>query len=221
MNNQTAVQTSKPFNADEYSLSNFITVQSTDLLQKTALFSDFLGDATQKGYGQPYLQEALSVSAGRIALKQQSGARQMIQMNTANYLGLALHPHVKQTAHRAIEQYGTSTGGVPLIAGTTDLHKSLERALASFKGVEVSPTGIYYLLVWIRASRAKVSALSSWPRCTLASMRRGSLLCWKLTVKNWSATGSALATPSSEKQQRPVVAYPTGLWYAGLREQER
>lgn len=136
MNNQLVLPTNNMLNADEYSLSDFTTVRSIDLLKKTATFADFLADATQKRYCQPYLQEAVSAGAGRIAVKEQIGDRQMIQMNTANYLGLATHPRVKQAAHRAIERYGTSTGGVPLIAGTTDLHKTLERALAEYKGVE-------------------------------------------------------------------------------------
>ncbi|MEZ4865644.1 MAG: aminotransferase class I/II-fold pyridoxal phosphate-dependent enzyme [Caldilineaceae bacterium] len=136
MNNETVVQISKPFNADEYSLSNFITVQSTDLLKKTVVFSQFLGDAAQKGYGHPYLQDSVAASTGRIRLAQQAQEREVIQMNTANYLGLASHPRVKQAAHRAIEQYGTSSGGVPLIAGTTNVHKTLERTLAQFKGIE-------------------------------------------------------------------------------------
>jgi len=123
-------------NSDHYSLADFATYQSPDLLKKTVAFSNFLADGADKGYGAPYLQEVISSSAGKIRVGDRGQMQEVIQMNTANYLGLASHPRVQQAAALAIEQYGTSTGGVPLIAGTTDLHKKLERALARFKGVE-------------------------------------------------------------------------------------
>lgn len=136
MNNEYELRISSLFNSDQYSLADFTSFTSPDLLKKTTVFSHFLGDAAQKGYGHPYLQESVASGTGRIRLAQQAQEREVIQMNTANYLGLASHPRVKQAAHRAIEQYGTSSGGVPLIAGTTTVHKTLEQTLAQFKGIE-------------------------------------------------------------------------------------
>ncbi len=55
---------------------------------------------------------------------------------TNNYLGLANHPRLLQTAKQAIEIWGVGPAAVRTIAGTTALHLELERRLAAFKGVE-------------------------------------------------------------------------------------
>lgn len=123
-------------NSDKHSLADFVSLKSADLFHKAEAFSEFLHDARKKGYTSPYLQNAVSPSSGRIRIVENNKEREVIQMNTANYLGLASHPKVVKAAHDALEQYGTSMCGVPLIAGTTDVHKELEQALARFKQVE-------------------------------------------------------------------------------------
>ncbi|MCU0487743.1 MAG: glycine C-acetyltransferase [Anaerolineales bacterium] len=57
-----------------------------------------------------------------------------------NYLGLANHPRLVQAAQEAILQYGIGPAAVRTIAGTMDLHVSLEARLAAFKGVEAAIT---------------------------------------------------------------------------------
>ncbi|MEO8610234.1 MAG: glycine C-acetyltransferase [Chloroflexota bacterium] len=57
-----------------------------------------------------------------------------------NYLGLANHPRMRQTAKVAIDQMGIGPAAVRSIAGTTELHLELERKLAEFKGVEAALT---------------------------------------------------------------------------------
>jgi glycine C-acetyltransferase len=123
-------------NSDQFSLADFVTGKNSDIFQKTIVFAKFLNNVKKKHYTDPYLQRAISPSAGKIRIVNETIERELIQMNTANYLGLASHPDVVQSAHKALEQYGTGMGGVPLIAGTTDIHKELERALAHYKGVE-------------------------------------------------------------------------------------
>lgn len=53
-----------------------------------------------------------------------------------NYLGLASHPDVIATAHRALDDHGFGMASVRFICGTQDLHKELERAIASFFGTD-------------------------------------------------------------------------------------
>jgi 8-amino-7-oxononanoate synthase len=113
-----------------------MSLKSADLFHKAEAFSEFLQDVRRKGYVSPYLQNAVSPSSGRIRIVENNKEREVIQMNTANYLGLASHPKVVKAAHDALEQYGTSMCGVPLIAGTTDVHKELEQTLGRFKQVE-------------------------------------------------------------------------------------
>jgi glycine C-acetyltransferase len=55
-----------------------------------------------------------------------------------NYLGLANHPHLKDSAQQAIETHGVGPGAVRTIAGTMDLHLELEQRLADFKDVEAA-----------------------------------------------------------------------------------
>ena len=62
--------------------------------------------------------------------------RQFIAMASNNYLGLANHPAVKQTAVEAIEQWGVGAGAARLLSGTMPPHEQLEQALAQFKQVE-------------------------------------------------------------------------------------
>jgi glycine C-acetyltransferase len=57
-----------------------------------------------------------------------------------NYLGLANHPHLVQSAREVMERYGVGPAAVRSIAGTTDLHLELETRLAKFKGVEAAIT---------------------------------------------------------------------------------
>ena len=53
-----------------------------------------------------------------------------------NYLGLADHPRVRQAAADAAERYGAGAGASRLISGDMELHGTLERHLAAFKGAE-------------------------------------------------------------------------------------
>ena len=53
-----------------------------------------------------------------------------------NYLGLANHPVLSLAATDAIAEYGVGPAAVRSIAGTMDIHVTLEKKLAAFKGVE-------------------------------------------------------------------------------------
>ncbi len=66
--------------------------------------------------------------------------REVLNFCSNNYLGLANHPRLRQAAVEAIERYGVGPGAVRTIAGTMDLHVTLERRLAEFKGVEAAIT---------------------------------------------------------------------------------
>jgi glycine C-acetyltransferase len=57
-----------------------------------------------------------------------------------NYLGLANHPRIVEAVRKAIMEYGVGPAAVRSIAGTMDLHVSLEKRLAKFKGVEAAIT---------------------------------------------------------------------------------
>ena len=60
----------------------------------------------------------------------------VLNLCTNNYLGLAGDPRLIQAAHEALDRFGVGPTAVRSIAGTLTLHTGLERAVATFKGVE-------------------------------------------------------------------------------------
>jgi len=62
--------------------------------------------------------------------------KQVVNLSSNNYLGLANHPRVKQKAIEAIEKYGVGAGSVRTIVGNQDLLEDLETILAEFKHEE-------------------------------------------------------------------------------------
>jgi 8-amino-7-oxononanoate synthase len=62
--------------------------------------------------------------------------RDVLLFNSNDYLGLADHPRVKARAREALERWGFGAPSSRLIAGTAEIHRALEEALAAFKGEE-------------------------------------------------------------------------------------
>ncbi|MGH8428322.1 MAG: glycine C-acetyltransferase [Gammaproteobacteria bacterium] len=64
------------------------------------------------------------------------GGRRVINLCANNYLGLASHPELVETAKQALDRYGYGMASVRFICGTQDVHRELERKTAEFLGVE-------------------------------------------------------------------------------------
>ncbi|MBD8013229.1 glycine C-acetyltransferase [Microbacterium sp. APC 3898] len=64
--------------------------------------------------------------------------KELINLSSNNYLGLATNEDLKQVAKDAIDKYGVGAGAVRTINGTLDLHVKLEEKLAEFKGTEAA-----------------------------------------------------------------------------------
>jgi glycine C-acetyltransferase len=64
--------------------------------------------------------------------------REVLMLNTNNYLGLATHPKIVQASIEATKKYGAGAGAVPVIAGTFDLTREFQEKFAKFKEVESS-----------------------------------------------------------------------------------
>src|SRR5205085_5021489 len=62
--------------------------------------------------------------------------REVINLASNNYLGLADHPKLVEAAVEAAKKYGAGSGAVRTISGTLDMHMELERRIAAFKHVE-------------------------------------------------------------------------------------
>src|SRR5690606_5747821 len=64
--------------------------------------------------------------------------KEVVNLSSNNYLGLANHPKLREAAHRAVDTYGAGSASVRTIAGTMSLHTELERRLAAFKRTEAA-----------------------------------------------------------------------------------
>ncbi|MFT4416244.1 glycine C-acetyltransferase [Fredinandcohnia humi] len=64
--------------------------------------------------------------------------RELINLSSNNYLGLATDDRLKEVAKAAIDTYGVGAGAVRTINGTLDVHIKLEEKLAEFKHTEAA-----------------------------------------------------------------------------------
>ena len=65
-----------------------------------------------------------------------STGEDVVIMCANNYLGLSSHPAVIQGAKDALDSHGYGMSSVRFICGTQDIHKSLEKKISSFLGME-------------------------------------------------------------------------------------
>ena len=106
--------------------------------------------------------------------------RRLIMCGSNNYLGLTIHPKVREAAIEAIRCYGTSCTGSRFLNGTLELHEQLEKELAAWVGKQaalVFSTGMQVNLGTISAlvSRNDVVVLD---RDDHASIVDGARLGW-------------------------------------------
>jgi glycine C-acetyltransferase len=64
--------------------------------------------------------------------------RDVINLASNNYLGLANHPRLNAAASRAAEELGSGSGAVRTIAGQMTMHRELEARFAAFKHAEAA-----------------------------------------------------------------------------------
>jgi len=114
-----------------------------DLFEKCKRFYYEADYARSLGYPtNPRMAQALGLYPFFIPLDKPEGTefihegRRFIMIGSNNYLGLTMHPAVKEAAIKAVEQYGTSCTGSRFLNGTLQLHLELEDRLAAFTGME-------------------------------------------------------------------------------------
>ncbi|HLK21549.1 MAG TPA: glycine C-acetyltransferase [Bryobacteraceae bacterium] len=62
--------------------------------------------------------------------------REVVNLASNNYLGLADHPKLVEASVAATKKYGAGSGAVRTISGTMSIHMELERRIAQFKHTE-------------------------------------------------------------------------------------
>jgi glycine C-acetyltransferase len=76
------------------------------------------------------------IDSAQNARVQLEGGREVINMCSNNYLGLANHPEVLEAARSGLDTWGYGLASVRFICGTQSLHRHLEQALSTFLGTE-------------------------------------------------------------------------------------
>ncbi len=82
-----------------------------------------------------YKEERIIVTPQGAEVKVNTG-EDVIIMCANNYLGLSSHPKVIQGAKNALDSHGYGMSSVRFICGTQDIHKTLEKKIADFLGME-------------------------------------------------------------------------------------
>lgn len=82
-----------------------------------------------------YKDERIITSPQGAEITLQDGSK-VINFCANNYLGLSSHPKVIEAAKRTIDEHGYGMSSVRFICGTQDIHKTLERKISKFLGME-------------------------------------------------------------------------------------
>ncbi len=76
----------------------------------------------------PYFKPISTAQTSEVII---NGERKIVCCSN-NYLGLTVHPKVKQAAIKAIKKYGTSCTGSRFLSGSLDLHEEVEEKFSKF-----------------------------------------------------------------------------------------
>lgn len=97
-----------------------------DIFDKCARFVE--ADKVKEEGLYPYFRPIASAEDTEVIIE----GKKVLMFGSNNYLGLTVHPEVKEAAQKAIEKYGTGTCGSRFLNGTLEIHLELERKLADF-----------------------------------------------------------------------------------------
>ena len=97
---------------------------------------EYLAGQTEKLKGDGlYKQERIITSPQQAAIQVGAGG-EVLNFCANNYLGLSNHPDLIRAAQKALEQYGFGMSSVRFICGTLDIHRTLEKRISDFLGME-------------------------------------------------------------------------------------
>jgi glycine C-acetyltransferase len=85
---------------------------------------------------QQGLYRSLRILESRPEAKSTFDGKQVVNLSSNNYLGLATHPKLIDAMVKATQEFGAGSGAVRTISGTMSIHMELERRLAVFKKTE-------------------------------------------------------------------------------------
>lgn len=118
---------------DRFTVANFLEQQDSnvDLFARCRQFGVYFNE--WKRTDKFNFNEVREPSTGaRVQLKslRRGGRSDYIQMTAYDYLNLGSHPKVIEAANDANRKYGYTSGGSPILCGTTELHEQLVEKLS-------------------------------------------------------------------------------------------
>ena len=117
-----------------HSLADFLFTDSDDVLKPPPGFTDWVSAAERPlSLYEPRMHGAVKP---RMTIERGGMTREVINLSSYNYLGLATHPEVIAAAGEALRNYGTGACGSPILSGLSDMHRALERRLSDLTGRE-------------------------------------------------------------------------------------
>lgn len=121
--------------ATDFSLADFHHNDNPNVLEPPEDYLEWISDSSVRKAFTFFEQQLLAAPRARTSILSNidQKKRPIINLTSYNYLGLSTHPEVLEAAHTALDEYGLSGSGAPLISGTFDLHVQLAEKLAAFK----------------------------------------------------------------------------------------
>jgi glycine C-acetyltransferase len=120
-----------------YTLKDFINLPNQDIFETADYFQEFIGQLDReniRGYG---LQSVNGIGTQMTVIDHYSKMpRQTISFVGNDYLGLSKHPSTIEAGIKAMNKYGTGACASPIIGGYLDIHRQLEKGIASFVSCE-------------------------------------------------------------------------------------
>ena len=98
---------------------------------------DTLADIREQGL-EKVERQITSPQGPVIDVAHKGETRRVLNFCANNYLGLADHPEIVAAAKSTMDDYGFGMASVRFICGTSDLHRTVEKAIADFLGYEDS-----------------------------------------------------------------------------------
>lgn len=121
-----------------FSLADFYDNDNPDILKPPKDYQEWVS-FDEVRFGMSFFSQPL-LGPPKVRTRTRTNAdlveRDVVNLTSYNYLGLATHPEVMQGAKEALEKYGMSSSGSPMISGVFDLHLELENRLSKFKNKE-------------------------------------------------------------------------------------
>ena len=111
-------------------------------------------------------QQAMEEKSGPIV---KINGRDMFMLSSYDYMGLIGNQDIENASIDAVKKFGTGTGGVRMLTGTTTLHRELETEIARFKGTEDA-------LTFTSGYMANLSVIS-------ALMGKSLMLAWRTAIR--------------------------------------